>query len=122
MLDLKDINTTIEKLENGSTTFDTCVKLASLYIVRDYMTDAVENEVVDVSEENASILPRYEKYNDIKNLYHVNQTTAEAVKVGIADACKEISALVQTMYNNSDLPEERSQIRSMIEELKTFCQ
>lgn len=120
MLDLNDINATITQLENSSTSFDTCAKLASLYIVRDYMMDAIENE--EKTSDDVVLLPRYEKYNDIKNLYHANQATSDAVKAGIADACKEISALVQTMYNNSDLPEERSQIRSMIEELKTFCQ
>ena len=40
---------TITELENGQTTFETCMKLASLYIVRDNIhTDVVKSEYFDI--------------------------------------------------------------------------
>ena len=36
MLNIAEIENTIQELENGNTTFDSCIKLASLYIVREH--------------------------------------------------------------------------------------
>ena len=36
-MDIQEINTEISRLENGPTTYSTCDKLATLYIVRDGM-------------------------------------------------------------------------------------
>ena len=54
-MDIKDINRTIAELEQDSTTFENCEKLASLYIVRDKFSQ----------EEVDDILPQYLKYMDI---------------------------------------------------------
>lgn len=53
MLDMQQIIDTINELEQSDTTFDNCIKLSSLYIVRDnYPSDNIENELDD-------ILPQY---------------------------------------------------------------
>ena len=117
MLDLNEVQKTIDELENGSTTFDTCMKLASLYTVRDHMTgytvDAVEHEYSD-------ILPSYHKYCDTKRKYQLNEVTKEAVIKSISDVTKEIYEFITTLYGSTDMPEERDEIlktlRRLIEE------
>lgn len=36
-MNLKDINESIYELENGATSYDSCHKLASLYVVKDHL-------------------------------------------------------------------------------------
>ena len=49
MLNLQEIENTIEELEQGATTFDTCLKLSALYIVRDHIKGTTTRQ----ADENA---------------------------------------------------------------------
>ena len=112
MLDITEINNTIEELENGSTTFDNCLKLASLYIVRDnYKQDEVEEELDD-------ILPAYRKYVDIKTKFQLHETTQEAVIFSLETVCSELKELIITLYKCADFEQEREVIKSCITEVK----
>ena len=68
MLDLEEIDKTIQELENGETNFGTCQKLSYLYIVREHFAknDAVITEYND-------ILPNYSKYCEIKRKFKLNE-------------------------------------------------
>ena len=126
MLNLDEINNTIEALENSSTTFETCSKLASLYIVRDKLQNAVQREI-DASEsklndrterELSDILPQYKNYCEIKRKYQLNEVTEKAVYVSMADVCKEIKEFMQTLYSSTDTPKEREMIKNLIDQLR----
>ena len=80
MLDLEEINNTIEELENSRTTYDNCLKLASLYIVRENISpkekpDTDENKAIynDVVKEYSDILPAYSDYCESKRKYQMNE-------------------------------------------------
>lgn len=50
-MNLKDINESIYELESGVSTYQTCHKLASLYVVRDHL-DPPKKEISGYSNEN----------------------------------------------------------------------
>ena len=120
MLDIEEINNTIQELENANTTFDTCLKLASLYIVKanykkpenraNISNDKVEKELSD-------ILPAYRMYCEVKRKYKLNELTENAVNLAIQDLCKEIIELIATIYAGTDSPIERNALKSMLSTL-----
>lgn len=110
-MNIGDINRTIEKLEKGSTTFENCERLASLYIVREHQQNA-NLTVVNASEKGVinelnDILPSYSLYCNKKREYQMNKLGADVVLSSLADVCREILEFIHTMYSGTDLPEER---------------
>ena len=120
MLDIEEIHNTIAELENGPTTFDTCLKLASLYIVRDRFKVELSNTepVNNVRKELSDILPHYETYCDTKRKYQLGQIGQDQVKMSIQVVCKEILEFITTLYNSTDMPEEREIIMTALDSLK----
>ena len=118
MLNLQEINETIEQLENGATTFDTCSKLASLYIVRDNLTKTQEPVYNKVETELNDILPQYRMYCEVKRKYQLKELTDQAVYLAMQDVCTEIREFIQTLYSSTDTPQEREMIRNLINQLQ----
>lgn len=113
MLNVAEINNTIEELENGNTTFDACNKLASLYIVREHIgkRDMVEQEYQD-------ILPQYRRYIAIKKQYQKGELSEKAVMDSINLVCKELQEFIQTLYSCTDMEVERNAIFTMVEQIQ----
>lgn len=110
-MNIGDINRTIEKLEKGSTTFENCERLASLYIVREHQQNA-NLTVVNASEKGVinelnDILPSYSLYCNKKREYQMNRLGSNVVLKSLMDVCREILEFIHTMYSGTDLPEER---------------
>lgn len=124
MLDIEQINTTIEELEQSNTTYDTCVKLASLYIVRDNYNKRVNeagNSVEDdVEEELDDILPQYRRYVELKRRYQMGEIGERPIEIAIKSVCKEISELIQMLYRCTDMPVERECIKEMVGNLQNL--
>lgn len=112
MLNVNEINNTIEELENSNTTFDTCIKLAALYTVREHLKqpDTVTQELDD-------ILPKYQLYREVKRKYQLHELAESAVQLSIRDVCIEIKEFIQSLYSSSDMEEERIALNNMITEL-----
>lgn len=124
MLDMQEVLNTIEELENAPTTFDSCAKLASLYIIRDRykapiqpVVDAKSNEV---RQELSDILPAYKKYCTIKRRYQLHELTEKAVIVEINEVCREITEFIHILYSSTDMPEERYAIVEMLRGLQSL--
>lgn len=121
MLDLQEIENTIDKLERGPTTFDSCQKLASLYIVRDEYKKTGPTQVdagPDVVEQELDdILPQYRQYCQIKTRYQRGEIASDAVLRGLSAVNREIREFIHTLYRSTDFPEERNLILQMIDEL-----
>ena len=114
MLNLEEINNTIEQLENGDTTFDACIKLASLYVVKEH----ISNKSVDtVINELNDIMPAYIQYKKIKREYQLGNIVETAVINQISRVCNEISEFISTLYSGTDIPVERDIIISMLSDL-----
>lgn len=110
-MDISEIERTIKQLEGGDTTFESCRKLATLYVVRDNLTtDNVEKELND-------ILPCYRRYIQIKREYQLGKATDYLLINGMAVVCNEIKEFIETLYNNTELLKERLKIEKTIKEL-----
>ena len=125
MLNLDQINDTIAELENSATTFDTCLKLASLYIVREHQNNVVETKVpsespaqIDqVESELADVLPYYRKYCEVKRAWQMQNADQEHVIQGMERVCNEIREFVQTLYSGTSSSSERLCIKEMCSSL-----
>lgn len=114
IMDIKDINRTITELEDDSTTFENCNKLASLYIIKEFFNkNAVEDELTD-------ILPQYKKYTDIKRRYQLGEASEKTVEKQIKLVCKEVSEFIHFLYSSTDLPIEREIIKNMVMGLQSL--
>ena len=114
MLDIEEIDNTIETLENSSTTFDNVLKLASLYIVKEHMQN-VSTGQIDVSEsELKDILPAYRKYVDVKKEFQLNHIDKSALISSMNIVCKEIHEFLTTLYQNTECIECRELLIDMI--------
>ena len=112
-MDIRIINEMIEELEDSDTTYANVTDLASLYIVRDKLCyiDTIVKELND-------ILPAYTVYKHIKRDYQLGKADKSKVINQMKYVCKEISELICTIYNNSDLEEERELILETLKNLK----
>ena len=119
MLDMELINETISELENTVTTFDTCAKLSSLYIIKEYYRPA-SNDVVNVPQDEvvrrelSDILPHYNMYVKLKTEYQTGQLDKEPVLQALRSVVNEIKEFTTMLYNSTDMPEERE----LLEEIK----
>ena len=115
MLDMEQIEATIKELENGTTTFDNCLKLASLYIVQEHLNDANLTAVHhpetgdkdEVLKELNDIFPQYHEYVEAKKLYQLKQAPHELVLDKLGYVCKELEEFVNVLYTSTNSPEER---------------
>ena len=115
MLDLQEINNTIEELEDSNTTFDVCNKLASLYIVREYMQKSVHN---NVETELKDILPKYREYCKVRKRYQLGEIEEIAVQNAMQYVCKEIKEFMQILYTSTYNDTERIMLRNLVSELR----
>lgn len=124
MLNIVEIDNTIQELENGNTTFDACLKLASLYIVKEHYFGGKKeygsNAEDMIIKEYKDILPEYHKYVDIKTKYQLGELSEKAVETQIQRVCVEISEFIHTLYTGTDMPSERMYIRSMLDNLQNL--
>lgn len=119
-MNIEDINKTIVELENDSTTFENCQKLASLYIVRQNYLTHLESGGKGIVGEYKDILPQYLKYIDVKRRYQLGEVSEKVVEKHIKLVCKEISEFIHTLYTGTDMPIERDYIRKMLTDLQTL--
>lgn len=121
MLDLELIDNTIEELEADDTNFNNCFKLASLYIIKDYHKSSqpeIENDsFLRVHKELDDILPHYEVYCKLKTDYQLGKIGKEPVIQSLASVSKEIEEFIQTLYNSTDMPEERELLQNMADRI-----
>ena len=119
MLDINEINNTIETLENDAdTTFDTCLKLASLYTVRDNLTKQEQPVVSATEKELNDILPQYQNYCKVKRRFQLNEVTEQAVFLSMKDVCTEIKEFLHILYSSTDTQKERDMLKNMVQQLQ----
>ena len=114
MIDLNEVNNTITELQDGQTTFDSCQKLASLFVVRDYLTRNTD----EVLTEYHDILPSYAKYKKHKKAYQLNNDTIENVENAFLTLLQEIYEFLDILYISAENTQERASMMSTIERFK----
>ena len=111
MLNLEEINNTIEMLENGDTTYDTCIKLSALYNVREHLQSPVKTMV---EQELDDILPAYTIYINVKKQYQQGLIPENTVILRLNQVCRELEDLFTTIYSGTDTPEERECLHNIV--------
>lgn len=123
MLNLDEINNTIEELENSNTTFENCLKLASLYIVKEHHKNAdltANFNKSAVVQEYDDILPKYREYVDIKTKFQLGQVSPTLIETKIKGVCTEIYEFITTLYSCTDMKAEQDCIKEMLQKLADF--
>lgn len=115
-MDIQLIQETIWELEDSDTTYSNVQELAALYIVKEHLCGTSNNMV---EREYSDILPRYCDYVQIKRRYQLKEIPKESVLQSIRYVCKEIQEFLSVLYNGTDTPEEREQIKEMFKALYT---
>ena len=114
MLDLQEVNNTIEQLEQGETTFASCEKLASLYIVREHFREVPPDQV---KKEYRDILPSYEQYVETKKRFFLHEVPEDAVIAKTHSLCIEIQEFLSMLYSNTENALERSELTELVHSL-----
>lgn len=114
MLDIQEIEDTIQDLENSDTTLENCRILADMYIIKNAYYSKNSNRV---EKELNDILPQYQLYREIKRKYQMQEVTESAVINSIYNVCKELSEFIHTLYSSTDTQAERDAIVDMIRQL-----
>lgn len=109
-MDMLEIKNTIEELENGPTTFDNAIKLSALYNVRNNLGSDTQKELED-------ILPQFKMYIAVKKGYQLKELTEDDLKFAMRSMCRDIEEFIETLYNNTELQDERMTIQSMLSRL-----
>ena len=112
-MDLELIQDTISQLEHLEPTYETCQKLASLYIVKEYYKPPVISRLSQVEDELLDILPRYKDYIEVKKEYQLERLSKDKVLLELNKLCEEIYQFIDTLYKCSDMEEERNIIINM---------
>ena len=110
MLNLAEIDNTIEELENGETTFAVCDKLADLYIVKDKLIEKMENDPVPDSTVDEDIL-------DIQALFiaYANDRTVE----NLDKMLEEMKNVISEIYHSCE-DAGKDRVRMFISNLETI--
>ena len=119
MLNLVEIQNTIKELENSETTFANCQKLASLYIVQRFYSPQDTEQIEEVSTEIDDILPAYQQYCEVKRQFQLQRLPDTSVIQAMKNVCAELRDLVMVIYSNSDMENERQQLKNLLIDLTT---
>jgi len=105
MINLKEIEDTIEELENGKITLNTCNDLANLYIIKEHLEQedllpdtTMDNDLTDIQ----SMLVRYMMDRDIVVLNIMLNT---------------ISKMLSELYHTCETANERLEFRDFIDNI-----
>ena len=124
MLSLDEIDGMITELENTLQSFTDLQRLADLYIIKDAQKSRL-NSIVDTSnvtlQELNDILPQFKNYCMIKKRYQLNELPKQTVVYAMKDVCKELNEFVHILYSNTDMQEEREEIKNLIANLADIC-
>lgn len=127
MLDLELIEETIEDLEQDTTSFENCEKLASLYICRLMnknanmkLSDTLESvSYNNVDSELQDILPAYQKYINTKRRYQQYEVVDKLLIYAMQNLCDEIVDFISALYHNTETEAERALIIEMITNMRS---
>lgn len=124
MLSLDEIDGMITELENTLQSFTDLQRLADLYIIKDVQKSGL-NSIVDASnatlQELNDILPQFKNYCMIKKRYQLNELPKQTVAYAMKDVCKELNEFIHILYSNTDMEEEREEIKNLIANLADIC-
>lgn len=124
-MDINMINDTITELEQDTTSFDNCEKLAALYICKEHLQNTnmrlIQGEYDGVqpeptTQELKDILPAYIKYVETKKRYQQYEVVDKMLVYAMDNLCAEIVEFISELYHNTETPAERALLVKLINE------
>ena len=116
-MNVEDINTIIQELQDSEITPSNTRFLASLYIIKDKMEKPVTRHDNTSNKELQDVLPAFNHYVDVKRKYQMQQISDDALVQSMKFVVQELREFIQTLYCNTSTRKERIQIESMLTEL-----
>ena len=134
MISERELRREIEEYENKQPTYQVCEKLATLYIIYDHLysvkepqTDSFDSKYsfnsgpqhteVEEKTDKKTILPAYNLYVDAKTAYQYGDAPFEKVLKTFETLSQEIKDFIKMLYRNTDTPEERNILSTLIDEI-----
>ena len=122
MLDMELIEDSIAELEQDATSYENCIRLASLYICREINKNRnmsaldVSN---DVSNDSNDLFSTYNKYIDAKMRYQQYEVVDKMLIYAMSNLCHELTDFISNLYHNTETTAERALIVEMINNLRS---
>lgn len=109
-MDIREINETIKELENSETTFDNCMRLASLYTVAEKFKSDTEYKLNE-------LLPQYRMYVAVKHKVDMGELQIDDLIFATKSICVSVEEFIKTLFDNTSYNEEKLIIRDMVSNL-----
>ena len=99
--------------------------LASLYTIKDHMEHPKEKvhehyemyKEEPIKKEIDDVLPAYQDFKELKRKYQLGEIEKAKVLKSFDVLLLQIRELIQILYRNSDMPEERERLSNIISEM-----
>lgn len=122
MLDMELIEDSIVELEQDATSYENCIRLASLYICREINKNrnmSVLDTSNDVSHDSNDLFSTYNKYIDAKMRYQQYEVVDKMLIYAMSNLCHELTDFISNLYHNTETTAERALIVEMINNLRS---
>lgn len=93
------------------------VALLEIWLGMNATPEQVERSTESTSQ-NKPLLPAFQKYVDAKAQYQNKDTTKDKVLETLGAVSREIKNLILTLYNNTDMQEERDLLDKFFKSIK----
>lgn len=127
MITEKELLIEINKYEQNLNNYQSCEKLANLYIIYDHLygkqiktVDPLPRPEIKVSQNSEAdnkVLPTYFYYVQAKKSFQEGNVPKEKVIRTLDALSIEIKDFVKMLYRNTDIPEEREKISKLINDI-----
>lgn len=114
------IDKMIQDIEKSEISLSNARSLASLYIlklIKENRFYTLLNASDSVERELDDILPTYNYYVNTKRRYQLKELDSILVLEALKDVCQEIKEFLLILYRNTDMQEERAEIKEMLSDL-----
>ena len=116
------IEDSIAELEQDATSYENCIRLASLYICREINKNrnmSALDTSKDVSHDSNDLFSTYNKYIDAKMRYQQYEVVDKMLIYAMSNLCHESTDFISNLYHNTETTAERALIVEMINNLRS---
>ena len=117
-MNLTEVNEAIKELLNGPLTLSNARNLSALITIQSYMKNAIQSKPDSLEQELSDILPQYKEYCNIKRGYQLGKLSDTDLIVAMRHVCKEIKDFLLLLYENTEIVQERTQLKAVLEEIQ----
>jgi len=117
-MNLKEVNEATKELLNSPLTLSNARNLSALITIQSYMKNAIQSKPDGLEQELNDILPQYKEYCNIKRGYQLGKLSDTDLIVAMRHVCKEIKDFLLLLYENTEIAQERTQLKAMLKEIQ----